>query len=303
MKKVIRFIFCLIFFSNSLAYAYEKPQLSSYFLSDSTLVGQDVFYVVKYSHHPDEEFIFPDSNYIFAPFEFVNKLHFSTKTNNQKSIDSVVYQLRTFELKPITQFSTPVFIINNNDTVKLYSNYSQIAIKSVILEQPKELKLIADASFIDMIFRINGLLWIILGVIGIIVLIVLIVILYKPLVKAFSNYRKKKDYDQFIFKFDQLKFDYEKNPKSFILENAVKSWKDYLQKIRKEPFSTYTSKEIIQKIDSESLENALKSIDKGIYGNMKLNSIDHDLSVLKQIAVDYYLKNDLKTNQIKENNV
>ena len=77
-------------------------------------------------------------------------------------------------------------------------------------------------------------------------------------------------------------------------EKAVVIWKDYLEKIEKKPFATYTTREIVDNIPDEALEEALKTMDRIIYGQVKSKKMEPSLEVLKNVAQRIYQRQRLE---------
>ena len=71
-------------------------------------------------------------------------------------------------------------------------------------------------------------------------------------------------------------------------EKAVVVWKDYLEEIENKPFATFTTREIVDNIPDEALEEALKTMDRIIYGQVKSKKMEPSLEVLKNVAQRIY---------------
>lgn len=50
------------------------------------------------------------------------------------------------------------------------------------------------------------------------------------------------------------------------IENAVILWKRYMEELEDKPFSTYTTKEIVEVMPNQQLAEALQHTDRIIYG-------------------------------------
>jgi tetratricopeptide (TPR) repeat protein len=69
------------------------------------------------------------------------------------------------------------------------------------------------------------------------------------------------------------------------IEKAIAIWKKHLEQIENKPFSSYTSKEIHEQFSDADLAEALKSIDRAIYGQEFSTQISNSLSILKNLSV------------------
>ena len=103
------------------------------------------------------------------------------------------------------------------------------------------------------------------------VLIISIVIVWiffgKRIRKYFALRRLKKGYQEFIDRFNHA-MDRLSPGSSRTAEEALLVWKRYMEDLEKYPYTTYTSREIVQLASDRDLDSALRSIDRGIYGGV-----------------------------------
>jgi len=71
-------------------------------------------------------------------------------------------------------------------------------------------------------------------------------------------------------------------------EKAIIVWKNYLERLEKKPFATYTTREIMDNMPDDGLATALKNMDGIIYGQVKSKDMDKSLEVLKAGALRLY---------------
>lgn len=67
-------------------------------------------------------------------------------------------------------------------------------------------------------------------------------------------------------------------------------WKAYIEKLKNEPFTTYTSSEISRLTKNESLGQNLKVIDRAIYGGEINENTELALQNLKNYAINIFEK-------------
>ena len=67
-------------------------------------------------------------------------------------------------------------------------------------------------------------------------------------------------------------------------------WKEHLEWLEKRPYTSYTSKEIINRLPSESLEESLHDVDTAIYGGILSTQMPIAMNVLLNKAVELYRK-------------
>ena len=73
------------------AVAQESTSVHGRFESDSVSIGEEVPYTLAARYSRNQQVLFPDSSFSFAPFEFSRKKYYTTKTSGTTSYDSVVY--------------------------------------------------------------------------------------------------------------------------------------------------------------------------------------------------------------------
>ncbi len=106
------------------------------FLVDSAKIGEQIPYSLSIRYPKQMEFLFPDSNYNFFPFEFISKDFFITHTDSLGSVDSAIYYLATFEIEPVQKLFLPVFMISQGDSVVLSPPADSIYLKALINQIP-----------------------------------------------------------------------------------------------------------------------------------------------------------------------
>jgi hypothetical protein len=251
----------------------------------SVKVGEYINYALVAQYPEGMELRFPDSSYNYASFEFVKKIYFPTVTKDKVSVDSTIYQLATYEMDSIQSLALPVYVLKDGDTTLVYTEVDSVMISPVLLARPDTAKLIANTNY-NAVGRLINYPYIIIGV-GI--LIVLILVLYlifgERIRKAYYLSRLKRNHERFATQFEK----YLQNVlDSKQTEKGLGIWKSYLENLQDIPYTTYTSKEIEEKIHDKDLTLSLKHLDRAIYGNMIDESIKPALSFLFQYAQKAY---------------
>ena len=72
------------------------------------------------------------------------------------------------------------------------------------------------------------------------------------------------------------------------LGKALVLWKKHLQWLSKKPYSSYTTKEIIDQLPNERLEEALRGVDSAIYGGILSTQMPFAMNVLQEKAIEIY---------------
>ncbi|MCU0445576.1 MAG: hypothetical protein MUE85_11735 [Microscillaceae bacterium] len=262
-----------------------------YFLQDSVKIGLSFYYILTYRHSADLQVIFPDSSYKFLPFELVNKAYFPTITQNQISTDSVVYELKTFEINPIQKLALPVFVSAERDcTQVMYALPDSVFLQESVKGNPIGLPLKALTQYqpVQEYFNYPYLIT------GIFVFLVIVIIIWgllgKQIIKAYQMFQFRTRHAVFLKEFGRLANRITSQQASEDIEKATILWKRHLEYIENQPFSTYTSKEISKIVPDTQLGDSLKNIDKAIYGKEISDEIGDSLAILRNFAVNRYDK-------------
>ncbi len=258
------------------------------FLSDSVQVGQHVDAVFYYTHSPDQEVLFPDSNFNYSPFEFVSKKYFPTVTSNAKSLDSAVYTFSLFEIEGIHALTIPVFILKGKDTLKVFSNIDSLSVYPMIKVVSDTLKLQSNTQNLALDIHFNfAMLGVVVGVFLLIALVA-IWIFGKKIMAQVSRYRQKRAHVRFLKQYDTI---VQNIVSPSEMEAAVSLWKKYIQKLEGKPFTTFTSAEIGRNLKNDKVKINLRNIDVAMYSGRVSELPSQDFLALRELAVILYQKN------------
>jgi type II secretory pathway pseudopilin PulG len=131
-------------------------------------------------------------------------------------------------------------------------------------------------------YAIIGL--IILGVVSVVVLLVW----GNQIRKRIKLYRLKKSLEKFRMGFDTQIEALAKDTTKSNIEKTLVYWKKYMEGIEDLPFTKLTTKEIMLLMQSSSLDETLKSIDKNIYSKATVSTLQNDFEFLKDYSQDRY---------------
>lgn len=280
--------FIAFFLLSSVPLLAQKNILEGKFLSRSIKVGEPINYSLVMKHTSDLEVRFIDiaDSTFYAPFEFVNKVYFPTFTDaNGISTDSAVYQFTTFETDSMQYLSVPAYILKGSDTTLIRTNLDSIAITPLLVTLPDTLKIIANTNYLPVKQGLNYP-YILIGVAGVIVLALVLYLIFGDRIrKAYTLRRLERNYEKFSSQFERYLRGILDNKTT---EKSLGLWKFYLESIQEIPFTSFTSKEIEEKIQNKDLTLSLKNLDKAIYGNMIDEATKQSLAFLQQYAQNAY---------------
>ncbi len=283
-----RVLIYLLFLSSTVSVFAQKPK--AYFLVDSIKIGQPVSYALSFNHDRTSELFFPDSSYQFTPFEFISKKYFSTLTKDNTSLDSVVYTLRTFEVKHTLELSLPVFMIEQGDTVSVFSTPDKIVIKQYLSEAPDTLKFKTDTSYKTVLKKYNYPYFATGAIFVVIFLILFYFIFGKAVLRNYRLYIIHTNHVQFLRTFDKLHKEMEFSPNLLAMEKILGEWKNYLTKLEQKPINTFTTTEIISLFNKEELKDNLQKVDRSIYSGSIIGEPHIALLVLRKFSNKRYKK-------------
>lgn len=271
--------------------AQSQPvDVKGYFLEDSVLLGSPASYVLVARYPGSVKVVFPDSTHNYAPFEYRGKLFFPSRLVNGVVVDSVVYQLATFELDPYQSVALPVYQLRQKDSLRVTATPDSVLIAGLLREVPPDapLKESVDYNALDFAFNYPYL------VAGVVIFIILAITLFlvfgKTVKKKIMLYRMRKKYERFSAEFTERLRKLRASTDLKEAESAFISWKSYLESLEKIPYTKLTTKEILKGENNERLKVALKHIDRNIYGKLPDDQLFKQFETLEDISLDKYKK-------------
>jgi hypothetical protein len=293
----------MLFFAPCSASLAQQTKPRGLFLTDSIEVGKPFFYSLSYLHAPNTELFFPDTTFDYKPFEIISKKSFPSVTNaaGTATLDSAIYQLVTFDVSAVQTLQVPIYIFVKGDSTPIFGRRDSIFLKKSNLEpilKNEDLEpsvalapLSSDFNFSKLI----GTLAIALGVV-----IIIYWVFGKDIYKQWRLIKLQRRHLEYLRSFNRLLRNAREKNNIKDAENAIIVWKNYLERLEKKPFATYTTREIIDNMPDDALAQALKKMDGIIYGQVKSNNMDTFLEVLKTGATKLYQS---KRRQILDNPV
>lgn len=291
IKYLIINILLLIITQKTIAQIPSWTPPKGKFLSDSVKVGLPVQYALSYRHKATADVFFPDSAYNFAPFEMVKREYFNTVTDQHGSLDSVIYTLISFEVAPIQELSLPVYVRAKRDCTRVFAPMDYVILSSIIKSNVniETLSLKKDTRLIPIAQQVNFPL-IFLIIIGLLLIIGMVFWFFgKPIRRQISLFNFKRRYDDFRKLFQRFSRGTEDAKKRLEnIEKAVVLWKKYIERIENKPFTTFTTKEILDNLKDIRLSDALREIDATVYGGVYSSKTIASLQILQELAEGLY---------------
>ncbi|MGC3944843.1 MAG: hypothetical protein QM762_10050 [Chryseolinea sp.] len=271
----------------------QDVQVRGGFLADSLAIGDEGGYFLTARYPKELNILFPDSTYNFAPFEYVRKVYFPTKTTNNESYDSAVYYLSTFEIEKLQSLSLNVFQFNDLDTVTYASPRDTVRLIELVRNLPdtlavQNLPLKTNTAYQLVPFLFNyPILMIVLGVLLVLALVGWLVF-GKRIRKHYRIKRMQKAYEKFSGVYATQVNEIRQSFSPARAEHALVEWKRYMEQLESRPYTKLTARETMRMENNEKLGSNLHNVDGAIYGHN--TSVVEPLEHLMSFARERYTK-------------
>jgi hypothetical protein len=259
------------------------------FLNDSVEVGKPVYFSLSVRHNPESELFFPDSTYDFSPFELVSQRTFVSSTDSRGTLDSAVYHLISFDVSKVQKLRLPVFVFSKKDCTAVFTaSDSVLLIKSNNIDLHKKPVLKEETTLAALSREFNfsmliGSVALIIGVVGSIYWV-----FGRDIYKQWQLLKLQRRHLEYVRSFNRLMRSAREKGNIKDAEKAIIIWKNYLERLEKKPFATYTTREIIDNMPDDQLADALKNMDGIVYGQGRSGNMEMYLEVLKTGATRLY---------------
>ena len=244
------------------------------FLKQTVLIGEPLDYELLYEHAPDLEVVFPDSLARFAPFEYIGKTFFPTRTRQGRSLDRAIYHLRTFRLDSVQTLTLSVAVLQGYDTLSVAPLPSRVRLRRTAparlpgaIELPalrQNLNLVPIEPLFNYPFWLAGVAAVLLLAVG------SAARFRKRLRRRYQAYKLRKNHGYFLAQFARHVERFELSRSSLNVERAVALWKNYLAGLENSGLGSFTTREIVVYFENDSdVRQALSATDQVIYGNLQ----------------------------------
>ncbi|WP_082489045.1 hypothetical protein [Dyadobacter sp. Leaf189] len=268
----------------------QKIKPSGVFLTDSIEVGKPVYFALSVRHKPGTEIFFPDSSYNFSPFEIISKKIFVSNTDEKGTLDSSVYQLISFDVTPKQTLRLPVFVFGSKDCTSVFTTPDSVFLISSNLVKSTEKPLLRpETDLLPLSSQFNfsiliGTVALVIGVSGSIYWV-----FGQDIYKQWQLIKLQRRHLEYVRSFNRLMRNAREKNNIKDAEKAIIVWKNYLERLEKKPFATYTTREIMDNMPDDALADALRNMDGIVYGGQgKSKNMEVYLEVLKTGATRLY---------------
>ncbi|RPG64530.1 MAG: hypothetical protein CBE50_001910 [Flammeovirgaceae bacterium TMED290] len=257
-------IFILICFLSSKLFSQEIDY-KIYFLDKEIKIGDSIKLVSVIQYPKEIELIQPDSSYQFFPFTFIRKENFQSKLNQELIFDSTLYFLRSFEIDSLQFIKLNSFILKEKDSLEISSNFDTVYFQSLVDNTDQNIKI--NLSYNNILSILNTYRLTLYTITFILSVLIFYLIFRKKIIIYFRKRRVLKNYNLFKVEFEKLNKQFKLDSNKKNLEKILLEWKRYMENLSLIPYSSMTSKEIIEFTDDMNLIESLRYFDKLIYSN------------------------------------
>ena len=257
-------IFILICFLSSKLFSQEI-NYKIYFLDKEIKIGDSIKLVSVIKYPKEIELIQPDSSYKFFPFTFIKKKNFQSKLNQELIFDSTLYFLRSFEIDSIQFIKLNSFILKENDSLEISSNFDTVYFRSLVENVDQNIKM--NLSYNSILSILNTYRLTLYSITFILSIFIFYLIFRKKIIQYIRKRKVLKNHNLFKVEFEKLNKQFKLDSNKKNLEKILLKWKRYMENLSLIPYSSMTSKEIIEFTDDMNLIESLRYLDKIIYSN------------------------------------
>lgn len=266
-------------------------QIEGRFIEDSVKIGQSFRYTISVRHSKNQEVFFPDLTRPLGAFEVVKRDYFSTQTQGNNSLDSAVYTFRLFNLQPLQVLRFPIYLMNEQDCTLVTSKADTIFLKRLVKHPEKvDLNKVYQEIEIPLLSPRVELKNILSWGLGIILLLGLIYWFFgnkiKQSFKLYLLWRKNLEFRRSFQRY--FKNIANSNVGLRNLEKSFALWKNYMESLTSIPFSTFTTKEMLDNLNVKYLDKSLNDLDSAIYGGNFSEKTIESVNFLLSIANNFY---------------
>jgi hypothetical protein len=290
-KRILHCAFFIFYFTSSHA------QPVGTFLDDTIEVGRPFRYALTVRHPASDDVLFPDTARQFAPFLVRDVAVFPTRTQANSSTDSAVYTLVSFEVSRARTLRVPVYIVRGTDCTAVLAAPDTVFLRSAVLAsaRPDTLRLLPDTHVATLPQQFNyANLMLTATAMGVVVM-ALYILFGQAARQRWALYVLGRKHQRFLDRYGQLigllsSAQVSPEAASEAANQAVVTWKQYLEKTERQPYTSLTTREIGDRIGDDRVADALRETDRMIYGGTFTDESPKALQILRDVAVAAYTR-------------
>ncbi|GAA4448407.1 hypothetical protein GCM10023189_06190 [Nibrella saemangeumensis] len=267
------------------------PRPVGYFLTDSFEVGRPFRYSLSVRHPAHQEVVFPDTARQFAPFVVRELNVYPTRTDSTGSLDSAVYTLISFGTASAYLLRMPVYLVNATDCTALWASVDTVFLRSALQTSRLDtLQLATTTTIAPVKQQLNYPYLLTALLITALVAGIIYSIFGKSIERHWALYLLYQRHMRFLKEYNRLIRGMDPDTAADTANRMVVLWKIYLQKLKNKSFTSLTTREIVEQIADDRLADALKEVDRMVYGGTFSPQSQAALRVLRDVATQAYYR-------------
>ena len=280
----------------------QTPGVAGSFLTDSIEIGRPFQYALTFWHAPTVDVLFPDTARQFSPFLVQRVATFTTKTTGsgrqRVSRDSAVYTLVSFSVDSIQLLRVPLQQVNGTDTTTLLTQPDTVFLRTTLaaagtlqtdVDAASPLGLLATETDVLPVqqqfnYPLLGVSLLLAGILGFLVY----GLFRQPILRFLGLYRLNRRHIRFLRDYNRLSRNLDADTATDNANQAVVTWKTYLEQLERRPYVSLTTSEIAERLANDRVADALREADRMIYGSGYSDKSQPALRVLGDVATQAY---------------
>ncbi|GAB3238025.1 hypothetical protein GCM10027346_30200 [Hymenobacter seoulensis] len=248
------------------------------FLRPTVRVGEILEYELTHVHAAQQEVIFPDSAAEFAPFEYVGRQYYPTRTRQGRSLDRAIYRLRTFSLDSVQTLTLPVTVLRGRDTLAVPVAPAQVRLVRTAPPADPAAPLVLRQNLRPLPIEptFNYPYWLTGAALLLLLAGGLVLVFRGRLQLRYRRYRLRKNHAYFLAQYGRHVERFTLSRSLTNMERAITLWKNYLSALEESNIKSLTTREIVAHYQNDAdVGLALRLADRVIYGN-QVSESDED---------------------------
>ena len=276
----------------------RQPSVQGYFLEDSIEIGRPFQYSLTYRHPADVDVLFPDTARHFSPYHVKSMAVFPSHTTGIGSLavsrDSAVYTLVSFEIDSIQILQVPVRSIHDVDCTAQWTFVDTVFLRSKLpatlstASRPNTLTLATETKLASLQQQFNYSV-LTTGILSISLVGLVLYGLFGRLIRRqWRLYQLNRRHILFLREYNRLSRTINSYTAAETANRAVVMWKVYLERLDKQPYTSMTTPEVVERMNDEHVTDALREADRMIYGGSFSPQSQPALRILSEVATRTY---------------
>lgn len=254
--------------------AQDQPQpvrVRAGFVQDSIRVGEVLQYYLAADYADTLDVLFPDTAFVFTPFEYRRSHYTPTRTTARRSYDSVVYELATFNVDSVQRLALPVYVMRGRDSIPYLAPADSLYLRHVVKHLPdsinNDLPVMATVAYQPVPMEFNYPMVLVMAMVLLVTAAVLWFVFGKSIRRYLRINRMMKAHAQFMALYTEQVGRLQMVFTPEATEGILLLWKRYMEKLTRRPYTRLTSRETLEAEHDNVMAAHLRRVDGAIYGH------------------------------------